>query len=535
MRSMNDGQSPRHFIQRCRDLRLPCWQFDDRGRIVEEEVDIGSTDAWLIPQLLEQAKHTAKTLMAMPDPQPVEICDGCYLLPFIHQQASRRTGLTLVMAVTTHGVHSNDSDRIYTDSDHSAGLCRSVLAKYAAGSTFDLDQLQQVLSWSHEDLASSERDEKAIAGFSENLAHSYEELSLLYNVGHLMNRLTDPNLFLDTACKQLLEHLPFGWVAIGFSDKNQVLTDLANRSKISGQAPCDPIKFSQHMQHLLAAMDKDSWNPILPQNMTGLPQITKSEVIAHPITHGGEVIGAVVAGNKTGNDPEVSSVELKMIVAATDFFGVFHENAARHDEQRALFLGTLQALTASIDAKDRYTFGHSERVGLLGSQLALEAGLGDEIAERYRIAGLIHDVGKIGVPEAVLTKPGHLSASEFAQIKNHPVIGHRILKDIPTLSDVLPGVLYHHERWDGQGYPKGLAGQDIPLIGRILCVADTYDAMSSNRSYRPALPHKQVLAEFDKCAGTQFDSQIANLMSKIDIESYNKMHARHIHHSDLAA
>src|SRR5262249_50759563 len=157
--------------------------------------------------------------------------------------------------------------------------------------------------------------------------------------------------------------------------------------------------------------------------------------------------------------------------------------------------------TASIDAKDRYTRGHSERVGLMASKMAEVLGLDKKLVEQYRIAGLVHDVGKIGVPEAVLTKPGRLTDEEFEQIKLHPRIGHNILKDIPSLEPVLPGVLWHHERWDGRGYPDKIAGEQIPLIARVLALADTFDAMSSNRSYRPALPRPRVLEEIRKCGG----------------------------------
>ena len=170
-----------------------------------------------------------------------------------------------------------------------------------------------------------------------------------------------------------------------------------------------------------------------------------------------------------------------------------------------MFMGVLKGMTTAIDAKDAYTCGHSERVGLLASRLALAAGLGAEEAERYRLAGLVHDVGKIGVAEAVLSKSGRLNDEEFAQIKKHPEIGHQILRDIPLMEDILPGVLHHHERWDGKGYPAGLAGESIPLIGRILALADTFDAMSSTRAYRPAMPRESVLAEIRRCSASQFD------------------------------
>ena len=124
-------------------------------------------------------------------------------------------------------------------------------------------------------------------------------------------------------------------------------------------------------------------------------------------------------------------------------------------------------------------------------ELARAIGIEEQEVERIRIAGLVHDVGKIGVPEAVLCKTGKLTDEEYEQIKLHPRIGYNILKGIPKMEDVLDGVLYHHERWDGRGYPDRLAGENIPLYGRILAVADTFDAMSSTRSYRQAMPRDQ--------------------------------------------
>jgi HD-GYP domain-containing protein (c-di-GMP phosphodiesterase class II) len=140
---------------------------------------------------------------------------------------------------------------------------------------------------------------------------------------------------------------------------------------------------------------------------------------------------------------------------------------------------------------------------------------------------VVHDVGKIGVPEAVICKQGRLTDEEFAMIKKHPEIGYHILKDLAPLRDVLPGVLHHHERYDGKGYPHGLAGENIPLIARVLAVADTFDAMSSTRSYRPALPRERVLAEFEKCAGTQFDPIVAKAMLTIDLTEYDRLVAEH--------
>jgi HD-GYP domain-containing protein (c-di-GMP phosphodiesterase class II) len=149
------------------------------------------------------------------------------------------------------------------------------------------------------------------------------------------------------------------------------------------------------------------------------------------------------------------------------------------------------------------------------------------VVERVRIAGLVHDIGKIGVPEEVLRKPGKLTDEEFEMMKAHPAIGHHILQDIPQLADVLPGVLHHHERYDGRGYPHGLAGEDIPLMARIIALADSFDAMSSTRTYRAAMSRETVLTEIRRCAGAQFDPELAERFVKLDFRAYDEAAARH--------
>jgi len=190
-------------------------------------------------------------------------------------------------------------------------------------------------------------------------------------------------------------------------------------------------------------------------------------------------------------------------------------------------MGTLHALTNSIDAKDSYTHGHSERVALMSRLLAQAAGLDPHVVERVYIAGLIHDVGKIGVPEAVLCKPGHLTQEEFDMIKLHPEIGSKILQDIRQMQDLVPGVLYHHERWDGRGYPHNLRGKEIPLFGRVIGLADAFDAMSSNRTYRQALDHKQVINEIKRCAGSQFDPELAQIFVNLDFTPFYELIQKH--------
>ena len=187
-------------------------------------------------------------------------------------------------------------------------------------------------------------------------------------------------------------------------------------------------------------------------------------------------------------------------------------------------MNIIRSLAYTIDAKDRYTSGHSQRVAEYSLEIAKRMNKSDEDQKIIYYAGLLHDVGKIRVPEAVINKPGKLSDEEFDQIRIHPVSGYHILKDIHDDERIGYGAKYHHERYDGTGYPNGLAGKNIPEIARIIGVADAYDAMASNRSYRKALSQDIVRSEIEKGKGRQFDPEIADIMLKmIDEDKEYKM------------
>ena len=172
-------------------------------------------------------------------------------------------------------------------------------------------------------------------------------------------------------------------------------------------------------------------------------------------------------------------------------------------------LSTIQALAAAVDAKDAYTQGHSQRVARYAVALAQSIGLSDAEVDLVHITGTLHDVGKIGVPDAILKKSSYLEDEERRVMETHPALGEVIIRKAPQLASTLPGVRHHHERWDGKGYPDGIAGEDIPQIARLLAVADTFDAMTSDRPYRKGLSWEIALGEIGKCAGTQFEPRLA--------------------------
>jgi len=177
-------------------------------------------------------------------------------------------------------------------------------------------------------------------------------------------------------------------------------------------------------------------------------------------------------------------------------------------------LSIIYALAATVDAKDHYTYGHSKKVGEYAVALAQALGLPQDRIATIRAASLLHDIGKIGIPDAILNKEGALTTDEWKPVKTHPELGVEILRHVTDLTNCLPAILHHHERYDGTGYPAGLKGDDIPLEARILAVADAYDAITSLRPYHKKLSRQEGLAELKKHAGTQFDPEILDVFCK---------------------
>jgi putative nucleotidyltransferase with HDIG domain len=208
--------------------------------------------------------------------------------------------------------------------------------------------------------------------------------------------------------------------------------------------------------------------------------------------------------------PGGSSRELD---ALTDTFNAMMASVAQAEaETESAYTGAIRALAVALDARDPYTAGHSERVSVLSVAIGRALGLPADDLEVLRLGALLHDIGKIGVPDDVLRKPGGLTNAEFDAIKEHPVLGARILRQVPFLARHIPIVELHHERPDGRGYPVGLRGDDIPLAARIVHVADAYDAMTSARAYRGARPSGEAMRELWRCAGTEFHAEIVGAL-----------------------
>jgi len=515
--------------ERARALRLWIIRCDVDGRVLPDPGESRTGDerilaAWISSGYVRNHLRDAARKWASDDiPEPTEIVSGCWAIPLPEMHRRRRIGYCVAIALTPDATQGEHFDAACQSARLDTRAAQSACRPCAVHRDEEVGRLALLLNWAHMDRIEVETQEASIIELSGQLAESYEEISLLYTLGASMRELVQPGKFVRLMCEQLQETLFFRWVAVRFLADANGVGQLSGVCEVSGSPGCEQEEMEQRIDALLAKHDGATPAVIEAHDKPGGIQWLGAQALLQPLIREGRTVGAIVAGDKMADDAAVSSVDMKLLDAASDYLLVLIENASLYDEQRAMFLGTLEALTAAIDAKDPYTRGHSQRVAHLSMRLAMALGFNEDIVERVRIGGLVHDIGKIGVPEAVLCKPGKLSKMEFEQIKTHPGIGQRILKDIPQMSDVLPAVLHHHERWDGDGYPDRLQGEQIPLFARIVALADAFDAMRSSRTYRSAMSRQQVLEEIRRCAGSHFDPKLAERFMEIDFARYEQM------------
>jgi len=206
---------------------------------------------------------------------------------------------------------------------------------------------------------------------------------------------------------------------------------------------------------------------------------------------------------------------INILEASFEVYQLNIDNQSLALDLKELFSGTIAAITEALDAKDHYTFGRSKRVTYYSLKIGEAMNLSDTELSELELAGLLHDIGMIGVPEAILNKPDKLTAEEFNEIKKHVVTGAKILEEIKQLRSVIRIVSFHHERYDGKGYPYGISGNEIPVEAQIIAIADTYDGMTSDRAYRKGLPHEVAVEEIKKASGTQFSPELTEAFLKV--------------------
>ena len=358
----------------------------------------------------------------------------------------------------------------------------------------------------------------------ERLKRENERLRYLLQVGILLNSTLDPQKIIEDIMEnaKLVVGAEVSSLLLLDEETNELVFQVA-QGKRADEVKAIRLKLGQGIAGTVALTGEsvivnDAWND--PRLFKGVDQKTDfrtRNLMAVPLKDKGKVIGVAEAINKLGGN-DFTDQDLVLFESFANFATTAIINARLYEKINLLFYDTILALSSAIDAKDEYTRGHSERVTVYSIEIAKEMGLEKDKIKELQIAALLHDVGKIGIPERVLLKNDRLTEEEFAIMKKHPEIGKDILAHIKLLRNSLPGILEHHERPDGKGYPLGLKGKEISLYGRIIAVADTYDAMTSDRPYRKGLPDEVAISEIQKNAGKQFDEEVV----KAFISAYKK-------------
>ncbi len=363
---------------------------------------------------------------------------------------------------------------------------------------------------------------------SENLSSTYEEISLLHRLTQNLKLSEGDEHLGQMALEWLDEVIPAETLALVLMPIDAAKDAPAQQTRSEplllahGQSPVDAEELLQLVDHI--GLDASSRPFVANRPMTGgetwpFPQIRQTAIV--PLAEGENVFGWLAAINHVEGceEPagdcrvgvgEFGTVEASLLSSVGAILGIHSGNIDLYRQQAEMFSGIVRALTSAIDAKDRYTRGHSDRVARISVRLASEIGCPEESLNNIYLAGLLHDIGKIGIDDQVLRKPGKLSDEEYEHIKSHVEVGHRILLDLKQMDEVLPVVLYHHESWDGRGYPQRLPSDKIPLAARIVAVADSYDAMSSDRPYRKGMPEERIDEIFRGGAGKQWDPRVVD-------------------------
>jgi HD-GYP domain-containing protein (c-di-GMP phosphodiesterase class II) len=345
-----------------------------------------------------------------------------------------------------------------------------------------------------------------------HIASTYEEISLIFRLTQNLRIGSQEAELGRTALKWLVEIMPFEGLALWLLPQQNDSRNEQDKSEpwliTAGNCPLEREAFLQMVDELGARPDG---HPVVVNHVSAAESLWRvpeiRQLILLPIAEGRQLFGYLAAFNHSQGG-EFGTAEADLLSSVAAILGIHSSNADLYRKQAELLSGIVRALTSAIDAKDPYTCGHSDRVARVAVRLARELNCDAATIETIYLAGLLHDVGKIGIDESVLRKPGKLTPAEFEHIQTHVRIGHNILVDLKQLDKVLPVVLHHHESWDGSGYPDGLAGEQIPYLARIVAVADAFDAMKSDRPYRQGMDDEKLDAIIRAGAGKQWDAKV---------------------------
>jgi putative nucleotidyltransferase with HDIG domain len=354
------------------------------------------------------------------------------------------------------------------------------------------------------------------SNLSVHLTSTYEEISLLYRLTHNLKISKSDEELGRITLKWLEEVLPTKGLAlqlVPIFDSDQSVTNTSRDTSIlitHGDCPVTNEEFSELVKHL--QIENNLQPVVINRDITSRenwPFPAVRQMLIVPLGEGTNLFGWLVGFNHL-TDAEFGTVEANLLNTVGAILGIHSGNIELYRQQSELLAGFVRAFTSAIDAKDPYTCGHSDRVARIAVRLAKALGCDEQMLKTLYLSGLLHDIGKIGINDGVLHKPGKLSQEEYQHIKTHVEIGYRILRDLGNFKDVLPVVLHHHESWDGGGYPECLGEDRIPISARIVAVADAYDAMSSDRPYREGMSSDKIEQILRNGAGKQWDPEVVD-------------------------
>ncbi|MCI0332548.1 MAG: HD-GYP domain-containing protein [Planctomycetes bacterium] len=371
---------------------------------------------------------------------------------------------------------------------------------------------------------------RQLADISSHLLMTFEEITLLHRLTEHLSIAKSVTDLCSLSVNWLSDVIPAKSVAIWFEsmgdlhEPHTLEHGAAGRALLiaQGDCPLQQREFGQFMERLGPRVPTEP--VVLNRGATSSPTWFYPEVreiISVPIRDGNRLFGWLLALNHTGvgdvtnSEAEFGTVEACLMASVATILGIHCGNIALYHEQSEFFSSVVRALTSAIDAKDPYTCGHSDRVARLSVALARQLGCDTNDLNTIYLSGLLHDIGKIGIDDTVLRKPGALTPEEFEHIKTHPDLGCRILDGVKQLDKVLPVVRHHHEAWNGKGYPVGLKEEECPFLARIVAVADSIDAMSSDRPYRKGMSDEKLDGILRDGAGQQWDPKIVDAVFQV--------------------
>ncbi|MBI3467009.1 MAG: HD-GYP domain-containing protein, partial [Planctomycetes bacterium] len=358
--------------------------------------------------------------------------------------------------------------------------------------------------------------EGELESLSQQIGNTYEEITLLHRLTTNLRISSSHTELGRMALQWLAAAVPAQGLAMllhsvdSDSDPLGAERDAAPVLLTHGDCPVDTERFLQLLKYL--QIRPTDGPRVMNTSVTGAadwPCPGIRELVVAPLAEGEHELGWIAAINHDSGK-EFGSIEATLLSSVAAILGIHSGNLDLYRQQADLLAGIVRALSSAIDAKEPCTCGQSDRVARVAVRLARELGCPPEVLKVVYLSGLLHDIGKIGVDDRILRKPDKLTSEEFEHIKTHTLIGHRILIDLKQLGQVLPVVLHHHESWDGSGYPDRLAGEQIPLLARIVAVADSFDAMASDRPYRKGMPDEKLDGIIRSGAGTQWDPRVVD-------------------------